>query len=93
MKYFTLLKMGWNPKNKLQDAAQKLAQNRTNLLIDAETLPQFVDDIKDRIKALNDYFSRCQPLKIDVTNTSNNNEPSIYCEGVFSIHLHLVKNN
>lgn len=94
MKYFSkITSQGYSAKNKLQENAKKLMNNRDQLLIDEIDLIQWIDDLKDRIDALSHYFKNCTPLKYSYKKSYHNNDMVFTCNEVFTITLYEVRNS
>jgi hypothetical protein len=93
MKYFSkITSQGNTPKNKLEENAKKLLPQREQLLIDELDLVQWIDDLKDRLDALSQYFKRCKPLTYHFDNSHIGNDKIFTCDGVFTIILYEVRN-
>jgi hypothetical protein len=83
----------WCAKNKLEEAAKKLAYEMDRRLIRESEKVNFLREFDRRIKDLNAQFPRCKPL--DYTHhkgyESKWSEWWIYCNGVFHMSLIEVK--
>lgn len=56
----------WVAKNKLEAAAKSLAYEMDRQLIPADKVPAFKAMIRQRLIKLNEEYSRCKPLVIDI---------------------------
>lgn len=52
----------------------------------------FKEEFNSKIKKLQEEFPRCKPLRFSIeANHSGNGDITIWCDGVFSMSLFLVK--
>jgi hypothetical protein len=56
----------WVAKNKLEAAAKDLAHELDRQLIPEDKIPTFRAMIRQRLVKLNEEYSRCKPLVIDI---------------------------
>jgi hypothetical protein len=82
----------WCAKNKLEEAAHKLAQEMDRKILEEFEVLPFKKKFQAKIDALNQEYHRCKPLRFSIGAChSNNGDISVWCDGVFSISLFLVK--
>ena len=94
MKYFTkITSQGYSAKNKLQESAKELMKGRDQMLLEDTEVDKWIADISNRIKALNDYFKRCSPLKYSFESAYNGTDYTFNCNEVFTITLYKVNNS
>lgn len=85
----------WSAKNKLQEAAHKLAQEMDRKLISEAQVPDFNRDFIARIDALQREFPKCKPLAFSIMKPQDYGagmeDYHIFCDGVFNMSLFLAK--
>jgi hypothetical protein len=82
----------WTSKNRLEDAAHKLAQKMDRKILTDSEVPSFKKEFQQAIDELNQEYKRCKPLRFSISNClSKSGDIIIYCDGVFHMSLFLAK--
>lgn len=64
MKQYFLKVNSYSPKNKAHEAVQNFAMQYNKCLIDESQFFQFIQNMKDKIAAVNNEFKRCQDIEL-----------------------------
>lgn len=90
--YFTKVTADhWNPKNKLQDEAQKIARDMECRLVPESEIEAFKQRFFDRIESVNKRFNHRKPLKLTFMHYYGFDEHSCYIDRVFRFSFYVVK--
>jgi hypothetical protein len=84
----------WIAKNKLHEAALRVAKEMEWKLIPVGDMPKFEKEFKDKIDAINSQFSRCNPLVLDIYTDPIERRSKDICFNiykVFSLSLYWAK--
>jgi hypothetical protein len=93
-KYFSRITADhWTAKNKLEEAAKKLAWEMDRHLIPGDKVKEFLGDFEKKMNELYAVHKRCKPLQFSWHRgyTKGWAEWWIYCDGVFQMSLIEVK--
>jgi hypothetical protein len=85
----------WCAKNKLEEAAHKLAHEMDRQILTEDQVPAYKAEFLAKIDQLNALFSRCKPLRFSFELSKHHPEDmgdySIWCDRVFNMCLFLAK--
>lgn len=82
----------WVAKNNLEKAAHKLAKEMDRRILQHSEVDAFKKEFNDKVKALNEEYKRCKPLRFSIEKSyADNGDIAIWCYGVFNMSLFLAK--
>lgn len=83
----------WTAKNKLEAAAKKVARRMERQIIPGDQVEGYKSAFKKQIEDLNNTFSRCKPLELNIWKEPMERTGDIFIDisSVFQISLFRVK--
>jgi hypothetical protein len=87
--YFTKVTQDyWTAKNQLQKEAKKLMRSFERKIIKASEKAAFMKSMNEAFNDLNQKYSRCKPLHLDIWTPSR--DPHVHISGVTELVFYVV---